>query len=331
MPKLESSPLSPDDERDLLALCGFCGPAAWELMRGDGSQRRFFRLRAGGRRAVAILAGEGGRAEAESYLYLAGHLRAAGVPVPEVLGALPGGRCVVVEDLGDTHLQDVAVALPESGLEGLYRQVLDVLSHMQVVAAVGLDEGRLHQGPRYDRTVMLEKEAKYFLDNYLRRYLGLGVEWEDLAADFHSLAERASRADSAFFLHRDFQSRNIMVKEGRCHVIDFQAGRFGPRGYDVASLLIDPYTRLPQALQHRLLDYYQQAAGVGDSDGFRRGYVALALQRNLQILGAFGYLGLVRGKTGFLNSIPAAVFSLRHLLQNDDCPALPRLRALAAC
>jgi hypothetical protein len=323
-----SLPLEPADEREILRLCGLKGRVRWELLRGDGSERRFFRLHAGDWSAVAIVAPEGGEAEEASYVYLARHLRARGVPVPEILGCLPQGRCIVVEDLGDSHLEDLVPHLSEAELEAVLRRVVELLCHMQVAGAGGLEAERLYQGPRFDQTVMLEKESRYFLERYLNGYLGLGMAWEELEPDFAALAEEASRPESGFFLHRDFQSRNIMVRQGEFFFVDFQAGRFGPRAYDLASLLIDPYTGLPEPLKERLLRHYLALSGE-EGPQFRRGYVALALQRNLQVLGAFGFLGL-RGKTSFLGHIPAAARSLQRLLEDADAPPLPRLRRLAA-
>jgi len=325
------APLTAAEERELLEACGLRGPARWELMKGDGSQRRFYRLWAVGRSAVAIMAAAEppGREEAASYLYLAAHLRACGAPVPEVYGSLDAGRCVVVEDLGDTHLEDVAKRASQAEVEATYRRVLERLAHMQAAAAPGLDPARLYQGPRYDRALMVEKESRYFFERYLNGYLALGLAWEDLAADFEALADRATEAPAHFFLHRDFQSRNIMLRGGEVFFVDFQAGRHGPRAYDAASLLIDPYTALPDALQERLLGHFADLAGGEAANDLRRGYVALALQRNLQILGAFSFLGLVRGKSAFLSHIPGALASLRLLLAHPDAPPLPRLKALA--
>jgi aminoglycoside/choline kinase family phosphotransferase len=328
MAALERAPLEAAEERELLLLSGLRGKVRWELMKGDGSERRFFRLRAGARSAVAIVAPENGQAEAASYLYLAGHLKAAGVPVPRVHGALPEGRCIMVEDLGDTHLEDIVPRLSGPELRSAYRRVLELLSHMQVAGAGGLEAGRLYQGPRFDRAVMLERESKYFFERYVNGRLGLALAWEQFEGEFNTLAEHASAPRADRFLHRDFQSRNIMVLGGEFFFVDFQSGRFGPPAYDVASLLIDPYTGLDWGLREELLRHYCAAAGE-EPRAWRRGYIALALQRNLQILGAFSFLGLVRGKRDFLRHIPAAVASLRRLLGDADAPPLPALRLLA--
>ncbi|MBW1713185.1 MAG: phosphotransferase, partial [Deltaproteobacteria bacterium] len=138
------------------------------------------------------------------------------------------------------------------------------------------------------------------------------------------------------FLHRDFQSRNIIIQDSppgsrQVRIIDFQGGRLGPPGYDLASLLIDPYVGLSSAEQAALFEGYLDLAagrGVVDEKSFRQDYPVLALFRNLQMLGAFAYLSRVKGRPGFAWHIPAALASLRSLVarpQFDACSALREL------
>lgn len=119
-------------------------------------------------------------------------------------------------------------------------------------------------------------------------------------------------------MHRDFQSRNIMVCSGTPYFIDFQGGRMGPLQYDLASLLIDPYAALSQEMQDLLLEYYMMELSryqYLDTDRFYKGYTCCALTRNLQILGAFGHLSKNRGKTIFETYIPPALESLSNNLK----------------
>jgi hypothetical protein len=179
---------------------------------------------------------------------------------------------------------------------------------------------------------MRQSEADYFKTAFLHGYLGLKEEWPELERSFLYLMEAASEAKPAFFLHRDFQSRNIMISGDRIGIVDWQAGRLGPLAYDVASLLIDPYTDLPTSTKGDLLDFYVQILTEHDpvmADGFLRQYPYLAIQRNLQILGAFGFLTKVRGKAYFATYIPAAVGSLNHLLDGLEAPALLPLKNLS--
>jgi len=120
------------------------------------------------------------------------------------------------------------------------------------------------------------------------------------------------------FMHRDFQSRNIMLKANKPYFIDFQGGRIGPVQYDLASLLIDPYAALSQGTQDFLLAHYTDELSRHmrlDVEQFRKGYACCAITRNLQILGAFGHLSKSRGKTYFETYIPAALSTLRSNLK----------------
>ena len=138
---------------------------------------------------------------------------------------------------------------------------------------------------------------------------------------------------SSLVFHRDFQSRNIMVCRARLWLLDFQGMRFGPPAYDLASLLIDPYVRVPEGLQDKFISMYWSSTGkfLGVSKGdFIRKFTAVKLARNLQILGAYGFLGVTRGKRQFLDYVPFAFKQLaRHLRKNRGMP-FPRLEKLVS-
>jgi aminoglycoside/choline kinase family phosphotransferase len=153
---------------------------------------------------------------------------------------------------------------------------------------------------------------------------------EDLAPDFERLLTGALPPGPNYFLHRDFQSRNLFITNGRLRVIDFQGGRLGPLGYDLASLLIDPYVNLSPARQQEFLDYYLYLIKTRvevDPAAFREQYYHLALCRNLQVLGAYGYLTKVKGKAYFARSIPVAMEGLRRRLAERP-GVFPRLAEL---
>jgi aminoglycoside/choline kinase family phosphotransferase len=173
----------------------------------------------------------------------------------------------------------------------------------------------------------MERECRYFVQAFLNNYLGLATTFEELAPDFDRLLAGALPNGAAYFLHRDFQSRNLFIKDGRLRVIDFQGGRLGFLGYDLAALLIDPYMALDVGWERELFDYYlellQEQAAV-DPREFQEAYYHLALCRNLQVLGAFGFLTRVKGKDFFARHIPAAVQGLRRRLAERK-GELPRL------
>jgi aminoglycoside/choline kinase family phosphotransferase len=265
-----------------------------------------------------------------AYLAIGTHLREKGLPIPLIYHADLNRGWFLMEDMGKESLQTRASSARDA--LDLYKRVLETLFWMQTRGAEGFDPSWCCQTRTYDRTVMRQYEADYFKTAFLNGYLGLKEEWPELERSFLSLAEIASGAKPAFFLHRDFQSRNIMISGDRIGIVDWQAGRLGPLAYDVASLLIDPYTDLPSATKDLLLDFYVQILKENDpvlADGFLRHYPYLAIQRNLQILGAFGFLTKARGKPYFEAHIPAAVRTLNHLLDGLENPALLPLKSLS--
>ncbi|GAB4343481.1 MAG: hypothetical protein Kow0089_19310 [Desulfobulbaceae bacterium] len=302
---------------------------------GDGSRRRFFRLHCeDGKTVMAVAPGDssrGGHAEAHSAWKIGTHLFRAGVPVPEPLAWDEASGLILFEDLGDTRLHDLRPGEGRgdaSSFIELYRRVVRELARMQVRGREGFDPAWCWQTPRYDRALMLERESGYFLESFCLDLLGLELDQGEVRREFGILADQASLAEADFFLHRDFQSRNIMVREGRVRFIDFQGGRLGPLAYDLASLLIDPYVRLTTGQRDELFDHYLDVLAdciPYDPARFREEYLTLALQRNLQILGAFGFLGGRRGKVFFLQFIEPALDSLEELLAADGMKRYPVL------
>jgi hypothetical protein len=174
-------------------------------------------------------------------------------------------------------------------------------------------------------------ESEYFLTYFLKGLLGMQQGLSELPAAFQHLSGQGARAEDDFFLHRDFQSRNLIVNGDRIGVVDWQGGRLGPLQYDLASLLIDPYVELTKEEQADLFDYYLSLLErrlPGASFSFTTYYPYLAIQRNLQILGAFSYLSKIRGKTKFLEYVSPSLRSLARLLQELDDPRLYPLRAM---
>ncbi|HEX9882969.1 MAG TPA: phosphotransferase [Desulfobaccales bacterium] len=301
-------------------------------LAGDGSDRRFFRLL--GSPTVVLLFHPhppGGEVnENDSYYQVGRHLRAKGVPVPEIYAYCREEFWMLLEDLGDISLETAVKRSPQEGLVRFwYRQALEVLVAMQVNGREGFDAAWCFDTPMVHRPFLWERECGYFVRAFLKGYQKLKISLEDLAPDFERLLTGALPPGPNYFLHRDFQSRNLLIKGGRLRVIDFQGGRLGPLGYDAAALLIDPYVNLSPARQAEFLDYYLellQARLDLDPEAFREQYYHLALCRNLQILGAFGHLTRVKGKDHFARYIPAALTGLRRRLQErpGEFPLLTR-------
>ena len=301
------------------------GQVSTTHLSGDGSDRAFYRLTCQG--DSMILADHGISlnapvSEAASFEAIGRHLLAKGIPVPRIYWSDRFSGQVYLEDLGDTHLETVVKGQKGPETLALYKDALKNLALMSVKGAENFNTSWTFQTSRYDRDLIIERECLYFINAFVKGYLGLDVDADDLAEDFSCLADLALAHGCDGFMHRDFQSRNIMVRENRCYFIDFQSGRLGPVQYDLASLLIDPYTGLEPHIQDELLDYFldsYQALQPVDRKAFLESYTYLKITRNLQMLGAFGFLSRIKGKTQFESHIPKAVSNLkRHMGQADD-------------
>ncbi len=275
---------------------------------------------------------EAGTCEADAFVAIGQHLHQRGVPVPRIFAYNRASGLVALEDLGDLHLQSlVHRAVDDEELVGYYKAVIDLLIVMGVEGAKGFDLSYTYQTPYYDRELILERESRYFVKAFLNDYLGLKIDFETLEGEFEVLAQHALEHPYTGLLHRDFQSRNIMVKDGSYYFIDFQGARLGPLPYDLASLLIDPYVELPQTLQDRLLKYYLERLSdliAVDAGEFLHAYAYCAINRNLQILGAFGFLSRGKGKKDFETYIAPAVSSLKARLssiEQRECPELNKI------
>lgn len=289
-----------------------------------GSRRRYFRLGRPPRSLVGLFspdppADDRGVSENEAFLYVARHLGAAGVAVPAILQADAPSGWFALEDLGETLLHDVFRREGHSaGLRELFRMAVRELVRIHLLATPGFDPRRTHN-PDWDAAFARQQESGYFQRAFLAGWLGwdpagLDAELDRMAADLQPLWE-------PFLLYRDFQSQNIAVQGAagavRLRVFDFQGARCGPRQYDLASLLWDPYVALPPEWQDALLEEYAAETFARDAafdvGRFRAGFPLVAAHRLMQALGAYGFLSTTGGKPHFAAHVPAAVRLLARL------------------
>ncbi len=309
---------------------------------GDGSSRLFFKINTGSTTTFCgVLPGKDnakkGMAEAQAAFNIGNHLKKRGLPVPEIHAFDPGNGFILFEDLGETLLYDeLEKKKKKSGAQiwgqtlETYKDIIELLLYMQISGSVHFDRKWCWDTQRYNKKLMLEKESGYFMQAFCQDMLGIKSFSAELTVEFKELAGRASRQPAVYFLHRDFQSRNLMLVDGKIRIIDFQGGRLGPLGYDLASLLIDPYAQIPEEVQLELLDHYMEHLckyGLDDL-AFLKGYRSLALQRNLQILGAFAFLSNQKQKVFFKQFVMPATLSLQHMLAGPDGNDYPHLLKL---
>lgn len=310
-----------------------CGDAVTAIA-SDGSTRRFWRFAMGdGQFCIAVAPKTISAvelAEAKSAWEIGKHLFAQKTAVPEIYGWAEEYGLLLLEDLGDQRLHDLGMKASKEELLGQYKKTLAELTKMQILGGQGFCGKWCWDSPVYDKKLMLEKESGYFLEAFWQGFLGQSIP-QGVKEEFVDLAEKADRIAATSFLHRDFQSRNIMIKDGAIRVIDFQGGRFGPLGYDLASLLIDPYVGLSAELQECLLDFYIKETQCYinlEESSFRKEYSLLALQRNLQIVGAFSFLYRKRKKMFFKPFIFPSLLALQERLKEQQFNDYTNLRSL---
>jgi len=295
-----------------------------------GSGRNIIRLSGGKVSAVGILYGI--REENTAFIKFSRHFRQHGLPVPEIYAEDLSQGAYLEEDLGDTSLFEFlsgnrsGEAIPPLVTEA-YRQVVAVLPRFQVEAGRDLDYSVCYPRGSFDRQ-SISWDLNYF-KYYFLRLAAIPFNEQALEDDFGQLTDFLLTAPSDYFLYRDFQSRNIMLRGGAPFFVDYQGGRKGALQYDIASLLFDAKADLPPELRQELLDHYLDAlAGFVDLDreAFLRHYYAYVYVRILQALGAYGFRGFYERKTHFLQSVPYALKNLRWLLHNTKLPIeLPTL------
>ncbi len=303
-------------------------------LAGDGSSRSFWRLTINGfSQSFVIMANppetEEAKKENRAYFMIGRHLRRKQLPVPKIFAWNTELGSFILEDLGDTDLQSYVLGI-EDPVE-IYSVVIRHLVRMQIHGVKDFDTNWCCQTKRYDSQVVLKYESQYFKDAFLGLYMNFDSDISHLDDVFRYLAKKASKAKNNFLMHRDFQSRNIMVRTGDIWILDWQGARLGPLAYDLASLLIDPYVNLAQQTRNRLFSIYLDLLrGINQdlAEEVNLTYPYLALQRNLQIIGAFSYLTKVKRKAHFRQYIIPAIGSLRALLKWISDPELGALLEL---
>ncbi len=262
--------------------------------------------------------------------------RAAEQQCPTIIAHDHDGQLVLMEDVGDDSLHGL---LQTTGGRGrvleLYRQVLAALAELQMQATPRMHTSHYLKNRSFGYEA-LRWETDYFTECFLKGCCGIEIEQEsELDQELNSLADVIA-AEPRYFMHRDFQSKNIHFKDGRVRIIDFQTATCGLLQYDLASLLKDAYAPLAPAERQELLGFYlQELAGrwglAPDPAAFTSMFHRAGLQRTMQALGAFAFLSMRKGKPEFARYIPAGLAALQEALALfPEYPVLAGLTAQAA-
>jgi len=313
-------------------------PATILPLEGDGSQRQMYRL-VGDQYETAIGVVGPDREENRAFLSFTESFRSVHLPVPEIYAADEKVGAYLEEDLGETTLFDAVTAArkEEPGAEfpaemiPVYRRVVEILPRFQVEGGKVVDYSVAYPRAAFDRQSILW-DLNYFKYHFLK-LAHVPFNEARLEKDFRRFATFLLGADTRHFLYRDFQSRNVMLRDGEPWFIDYQGGRRGALQYDVASLLYDPKAAIPEALREELLEHYLDSLETLlpriDRARFRQHFRGYVLVRIMQAMGAYGYRGFFERKPRFLQSVPQAIRNVERILETGFVPLeLPELRAV---
>ena len=305
-------------QKTTAALHGFVPDSLIPIEKG-GSSRFFFRVRSGNGDSAILVRDLGEKEENRHYAALAGFLSGHGVPVPKVLGASEEEGLLWLEDLGEQDLwgtrnESWDVRRPH------YESVLRGISLLHRIPCGDDDVKGLHLQLAFDER-LYRWEQEYFVNHCLGDIFGISefVRSMFFASGAMQRLAVGLAALPRQLVHRDFQSQNILIRNGEASFIDFQGMRPGLAQYDLASLLCDPYVEISAEERDHLLAYYKTILGkdgaeVGDE--FDRVFWQCAAQRLMQALGAYGFLSIHRGKPAFRAHVAPALARLREALSN---------------
>lgn len=304
-----------------------------EIIKG-GSGRRFYRVSNPDQPwSVIAMHFTLERPENAHYEKDSEFLASQGVNVPTVLASIPQSQMLWITDLGKQDLWSLRDENWEKHRAPMYRSALDQAFKIHGIAVEDASSLPTLEPP-FNET-LYQWEQEYFFREFARRFsdcshdviesLGSSAEAQQVIKELSDLPLQ--------LIHRDFQSQNIMIRDDDTWLIDYQGMRLGRPEYDLAALLYDPYVPITENQREELIDYYyslKQAAGHTESmDTFRRCLYLCATQRLMQALGAYGFLGIYKGKSSFLSYIPIAVDRLRELVLNQETfPGLDRVLSI---
>lgn len=294
-------------------------PKEISLLPSSGSYRKYFRC--SDDRNTAIAAWNEDIRENKAFLSFTSHFLSKGLHVPGIYGINAGSKCYLLQDLGDVTLHQFlfrrdSVIMDTDENRKLYEDVLRELVKFQVLGNEGLDYSLCYPRPAFDAQSM-QWDLNYFKYNFLK-FMHVLFDEQKLEDDFQKLIPFLLQTNTDFFMYRDFQSRNIMIHHNLPYFIDYHGGRKGAPQYDLASILFESKTNLPNTLRQHLLQFYMAEISRYHKireKSFGKIYYGYALMRILQALGAYGFRGLHEQKTLFIQSIPKGIDNLNHILQ----------------
>ncbi len=300
------------------------------MLPASGSYREYIRIEVNHFSAIGVYNPD--LKENEAFIGFSKHFKDKGLPVPEIYKTQLEDNVYLIEDLGHITLFDflqknkIQEGVSEE-LELIYKKTLGKLIDFQLEGSKGLNFDLCYPRKAFDKQSMMW-DLSYF-KYYFLKLARIPFDEQALEHDFVNLTDYLLQADHDYFLYRDFQSRNIMIKGDEPYFIDYQGGRRGALQYDVASLLYDAKAALPQEFRNKMFKYYISELSKKqdvDEKEFTKYYVSYVYIRIMQAMGAYGFRGFYEQKEHFLKSIPYALENIKYLLNENPFPIeLPEL------
>lgn len=286
-------------------------------LTSSGSNRRYYRMESAGISLIGVVGTS--REENHAFITIARHFYSQGLNVPQVYAVSEDEMTYIQEDLGDLQLYQMVSAGREAGdyneeEVALLCKAVSKLPEIQFMGAAGMDFGVCYPDSEFNER-MVNFDLNYFKYDFLK-LTGLEFNEIKLQDDFDRLREDSLDFEGETFMYRDFQARNIMMKDGEPHFIDFQGGRRGPIQYDLASFLWNAGTHFSPKMRRELelvyLDSLKEFRSVSEEEFYEK-YRLITLVRLLQEMGAYGFRGLVERKQLFIDCIPTALGCISEL------------------
>lgn len=296
-----------------------------KMLPASGSSRVYFRIFTNKNTYVATY--NHNVEENMAFFSFTKHFKNNNLPVPEILSINTDNTCYIQSDLGDISLfhlvQDcIKNSYFDKNTINLYKESIDNLIEFQICGNNEFDYSVAYPSPSFDRQSIID-DLNYFKYYFIKLNDEIIFNETRLNNDFQSFADFIMQAPNDYFMYRDFQSRNIMINDNHTYFIDYQGGRKGPLQYDIVSLLYQVKAQLPQELRDKLLSYYKERLSLKiniNDVRFDYYYQAFVILRLMQVLGAYGYRGLIQKKQHFLLSIPFALKELSSFYERVIIP-----------
>ena len=291
-----------------------------------GSDRIYFRLKSEKNSAVGTYGKD--TKENETFINHTKHFNQKNIAVPQVYIANDTYEYYLQQDLGDVSLYSIIKANGITDeVKNYLKEVLKQLAFLQIKGAEGFDFSTCYPIQEFDRSSMFWdlNSFKY----YFARVARVQFSEPELNKDFHRLCDYLLQEPQQYFMFRDCQSRNVMIYNGKPYFIDYQGGRKGALQYDAASLLWQAGAKIPTEVKDELFDFYTEEVAklitINKAD-FKERYQGFVLIRTLQVLGAYGFRGLIEKRSHFLESIIPALENVRVFI--DNIKQLPELKSV---